>query len=336
MSKHSQKVFDAFNDISISFKPIYSRILGHHINGALLLSQLCYWHTKMKGTEFYKTDSEIRAETELGEHELRNAKQRLVEYGFVAIVRKGVPAKSFYTVNVQNIMQAIEDFSLPKADETSENASYAETAEVDSIAAENAGPVTRVARDQLRGNRGTTTVDYTEDYTEEDLSSSGLSIGQVIFMQETWNTMAEKIAIERIEPIKSGNAHTIGLDRIWAKLKLEGWNKLIDCMADSPWLGKENPKNWRASFEWITNDKNLEKILSGKFRAYASACEPNTASASPKILFPRPPQFLNTYQDTGQCYVFWDTEQGGWKDAKNCSWQLDEDKGVWEKDPFTN
>jgi len=57
--------------------------------------------------EFYKTDQEFADELKLGFKELRAAKKKLKELGFVSLRVKGVPPKTWYEVEVESILGAI-------------------------------------------------------------------------------------------------------------------------------------------------------------------------------------------------------------------------------------
>lgn len=106
MDNQMQKLFLELNQRPIAFYPAYARIAGS-VKSGLLLSQLMYWWGAMRGKEFYKTDKEIMAETALSRMELGKAKKDLVDAGFIACIKKGMPSKSYYEVNQTAIIEAI-------------------------------------------------------------------------------------------------------------------------------------------------------------------------------------------------------------------------------------
>ena len=95
-----------FSERPIAYQPIYAKITGSATAG-ILLSQLVYWHYAMKEKEFYKTDNDFCNELSLGLYELRGAKKKLQELGVVIVNRKGVPAKTYYKVDIKRLFTLI-------------------------------------------------------------------------------------------------------------------------------------------------------------------------------------------------------------------------------------
>jgi hypothetical protein len=102
------------NQRPIAVYPIYIKITGS-VNAGLLLSQLMYWYGAMNGKIFYKTDAEIMEETCLSESELRTAKNKLKSMSFIEIKAKGVPAKTYYSINAEKLISEIHNFSSAKS-----------------------------------------------------------------------------------------------------------------------------------------------------------------------------------------------------------------------------
>jgi hypothetical protein len=82
-----------------SYNSIYAEILGSATAG-LVLSQLVYWSIKVNHREFYKTDSELRKEIMLGIDEFKAAKKKILKSGILYAEIKGIPAKTFYSLNI--------------------------------------------------------------------------------------------------------------------------------------------------------------------------------------------------------------------------------------------
>jgi hypothetical protein len=102
------------NQRPIAVYPIYIKITGS-VNAGLLLSQLMYWYGAVNGRIFYKSDIEIMEETCLSESELRTAKNKLKSMPFIEIKAKGVPAKTHYSINAENLIREIHAFSSAKS-----------------------------------------------------------------------------------------------------------------------------------------------------------------------------------------------------------------------------
>ncbi|MFQ1679192.1 replication protein [Pantoea dispersa] len=88
-------------DRPIAYQACFVRFGG--VTGAVLLSQLVYWHNRMDGEWFYKTQSEIRAETGLSREEQETARRRLISAGVIEEERRGVPAKLFFRVKADHL-----------------------------------------------------------------------------------------------------------------------------------------------------------------------------------------------------------------------------------------
>ena len=88
------------------------------MTGAVLLSQLVYWHNRMDAGWFYKTQKEIRDETGLTREEQETARRRLISAGVLEEDRRGVPAKLYFRVKAD----ALELLLLKKIKEKTQNA----------------------------------------------------------------------------------------------------------------------------------------------------------------------------------------------------------------------
>jgi len=103
------ELFDAMSLQPIAYNPIYAKITGS-LTAGVLLSQVVYWSRCMKNKEFYKTDEDFREELCLGTYELKNAKKTLQEKGLVHIKRKGVPAKTYYLLDKEELIRQITSY----------------------------------------------------------------------------------------------------------------------------------------------------------------------------------------------------------------------------------
>lgn len=99
-----KQLFIQMSEKPISYFPIYSKITNS-VAAGVLLAQIIYWGAKYK--EFYKTDDEFCKEIAIGLYELKSAKTKLQKLEFVKIQRKEIPAKTYYTINLDKIIQCI-------------------------------------------------------------------------------------------------------------------------------------------------------------------------------------------------------------------------------------
>lgn len=79
--------------------------LGVGITGALMLSQAIYWSNRTDDQDgwFYKTMEEWEAETGMTRSEQESARKKLVKVGALHEMKKGVPCRLFYRVNIEAI-----------------------------------------------------------------------------------------------------------------------------------------------------------------------------------------------------------------------------------------
>ena len=86
----------------IAVPQIYTKITGS-ISNALLLAQIKYWYERC-GT-FYKSDPEFADELGIGINQFKSAKKKLIELEIIEVEVKGVPPKSYYTLNEDKITE---------------------------------------------------------------------------------------------------------------------------------------------------------------------------------------------------------------------------------------
>lgn len=100
------QILSALHEKPIAFYPVYARIAGD-VKSGVLLSQIMFWHRAMKLQEFYKSDAEFMAETMLSEREFRTAKSKIKKLSFVKVTRKGNPATTYYDIDYNKLMHAL-------------------------------------------------------------------------------------------------------------------------------------------------------------------------------------------------------------------------------------
>lgn len=103
-------LLEQYQENPIAFHRIYSTITKGVATG-LLFSQLMYWDKVMKHQDFYKTDKDFCNELSIGMKEFRNSKAKLVKLGLVETYLKGVPAKTYYKVNRDALLDMISSLA---------------------------------------------------------------------------------------------------------------------------------------------------------------------------------------------------------------------------------
>jgi hypothetical protein len=81
--------------------PILNHVAGS-TSGGYMLSQSIYWWNKMGG-EFYKSDASFAQELGMNPTEFRRAKKNLIDKQILIVKVKGVPRKSYYSLNEESL-----------------------------------------------------------------------------------------------------------------------------------------------------------------------------------------------------------------------------------------
>jgi DNA-binding transcriptional regulator GbsR (MarR family) len=260
------------NQRPIAIYPIYIRITGS-VNAGLLLSQLMYWYGAVNGRIFYKSDSEIMEETCLSESELRTAKNKLKSMSFIDIKAKGVPARTHYFINPQELISEIRNFSSAKStklktrnqqnynsefNETiTENTTENTTKTKSDIYSENEfshtedeikNPFTRQGfSDSLDADK----VKKKEKFREKKEKAEPKQPSDIFVAYEMFCTFHESVSAAKYPRTLNGNYILNPIDARNVKLLLE-------------WVEKINPDNKMDNFKvfvqaaWMLDDKYLK------------------------------------------------------------------------------
>jgi len=104
----------------VALYPAYIKIAGS-LSGGALLSQCMYWFSKKDA--FHKTDSEFMDELCLTAGEMRGAKSKVRKLDFIDITRKGVPAKTWYSID-WDAFQKTMTAQFSEINQTGENTGF--------------------------------------------------------------------------------------------------------------------------------------------------------------------------------------------------------------------
>jgi len=103
---------------TIAFKACYAKLTGSIASG-VFLSQALYWQEKMGwGRSWYKTQEDWEAETTLSRFQQEKARKVLCKLGILEEARRGLPAKLYYKVSLEKLVEGLEKLS-PSMRETS-------------------------------------------------------------------------------------------------------------------------------------------------------------------------------------------------------------------------
>lgn len=101
-------------DRTVAFHPVFVDLTGS-VAAALLLSQSVYWQNRASGDGWWwKTAAEWQEETRLSRHEQDSARRLLRRHPWWAEDRRGVPAKNYFRVDLDLLLEALSQISLEK------------------------------------------------------------------------------------------------------------------------------------------------------------------------------------------------------------------------------
>jgi hypothetical protein len=210
-----KEVLIALNQQPIAVYPIYIDITGSMTAG-VLLSQVMYWDSKMEGNEFYKNDAEFMQETRLTQSEFKTAKKIIGDLPFITIQRKGVPCRTWYSVNHTNLLVVLQQFSSSFTYELGSRLSTSQrgvnlrtiigTENTQKITTENTTIVETSSTVTLIDEVDETSVEihHVPDYFEEDTSKSASDLVDIFYAE--LNSKATQKPKEKVAPKRKGAA----------------------------------------------------------------------------------------------------------------------------------
>ena len=89
----------------ITFNKTIAKKIG--IDEAILFGSLCSFSSMYEDVEFYCEQQKLIEDTCLTEYRLRNAMKNLTNYGLILVVKKGLPAKNYYLINEDIVLQLL-------------------------------------------------------------------------------------------------------------------------------------------------------------------------------------------------------------------------------------
>lgn len=106
MENKLKELFEANQEHPIGYRAIYSRIT-QSVTASILLSQIVYWDEKMQHKQFHKTDEDFSKELSMGISEFKHAKKTLKDFGIITTIRKGIPAKTYYKLDLKKLVNLV-------------------------------------------------------------------------------------------------------------------------------------------------------------------------------------------------------------------------------------
>lgn len=115
MSKRLHKNYGSILIQMFGARPVaYNPVLGEITNSAtagLFLSQLLYWWDKGKKKDWiFKSEKEMRKETNLKRTQQESAAQKWIELGVLEKKRAGIPATNHYKIDIDKLIELAKPY----------------------------------------------------------------------------------------------------------------------------------------------------------------------------------------------------------------------------------
>lgn len=81
------------------------------IESAILFGAFCGYQRGFKNQEFFREQEKIIEDTCLSEYAIRQAVKVLSNAGLISVVKKGLPAKNYYRINTQKLLELLSTSS---------------------------------------------------------------------------------------------------------------------------------------------------------------------------------------------------------------------------------
>ena len=223
---------------------------------------------------FFLTFENQAKDTGMSRCELRSCKKRLVKMRVLKTLMKGVPAKEFYFLSMENLLEKFLTASDKEIEPLEVRNPY-------DLGLENLTNIKDTLSNENLSNENKTTLCDSEespsDNSKAKLSSPGKSNKptpeQIV---EAWNKQANKSELPSVAKLTPGRR-----TKIYSRIKsnadlrnIRDWSRLFRKMAALPFLCGHGETGWKATFDWVVkDDNNYVKVIEG---VYDDLCKPKS------------------------------------------------------------
>ena len=198
-----------------------------------------------KDGSFFLTFEDQTEQIGMSRLQLRNNKRKLIEIGILKTHMKGIPAKEFYYLNIENLIEK-----------------YVTTRGIENRTPRDIENSTNRPIENSTNNKENKSKENKSKENKKDFSTFSKKI------IDLWNDTADKLdlpSVIKLTPSRT-NKIKIRIEESPELSKLSGWKKIFDKIADSEFLLGDNDRGWKINFDFIVaNDQNYLKILEGKY-----------------------------------------------------------------------
>lgn len=220
----------------ITYHKTLAKVIG--VDEAILFGELCSM-SNLYGYEFFCEQSKLINDTCLSEYRLRNALKTLQKEKLVSVIKKGLPAKNYYILNEEKLLEILEcqSTSAIKFDTT--------------------------GGDKFKGT-GDSKIDSTfnkntRNKNKED-KNTDIDI-DVMDVFEAYNTTC--IDLPKIQAFTDKRKRAIKAR--CKKYNLDNFITVFEKAQASDFLSGRSGKWSGANFDWLINENNMVKVLEGNY-----------------------------------------------------------------------
>lgn len=233
----------------VTYNKAVARRLG--ISEAVLLGELCskykYWYDRGELVKnegwFFMNQLDIQHETGLSPHQQRTAIVRLIDHGIVKCVKKGQPARNWYSIDPE----CLHNWMLKNSTTSGQETSPLEVKEFYDI------------------NRST---------KKETKKENKVPPTPYEKIKDEYNRVCT--SFPRLTVLSEARRKAINA-RIRSGYTVEDFERLFATAECSDFLKGKNNRNWSANFDWLIKDANMAKVLDGN---YSNNTEPEGGSGN--------------------------------------------------------
>lgn len=227
-------------DRPIAFQRCFVALTGS-INAALMLSQAIYWSNRTDDPEgwFYKSRDEWTDEIGLTHEQQETCRKRLRATGFWEEKEERLKHRIWFRIVEPSLRDALRKIPVSRNRKTRLSESG------------NSGSGTPLF--PVPCNRTETTAETT---AEKSVRSEAAE-----FM-EAWNALPQ--VFPKIKAMSSGRVRAFNA-RMKEPAWREYWRTALAMVAQSPFLGGENERGWKADADFFLRPDTVARILEGKY-----------------------------------------------------------------------
>ncbi|NIU01123.1 MAG: hypothetical protein GWN01_09415 [Nitrosopumilaceae archaeon] len=266
----------------VGYYPIFTLLTGKLSTG-ILLCQLIFLHDKWNVKEFYQTNKELMDQTALGIDQLKDAKRNLIQQGWIETKIKSMPAKTYYKLNRNRIINAVLNYKKYHQPVDGEPANqWAENPWAENPSPVGVQPITSGRtthhlrkRDNKRYNKRKNISHFSSILNFSNADSKSTQNQQILHKRNirravyNYNKLAKQYNLPVCTTIKNQRQKKLS-KRLRENGGLESWNQALNKIKSIPGLQGENNRSWKANIDFLLQPSSFVKLLEGYYDSWGN------------------------------------------------------------------